>query len=250
MTEQESLEGVEVYGARCGRLCSLEITLGRPLSRRKLRLYSTACARRIWQHFDPQTRNTIEVIERFADGRARRAEFRSASKRAQRVAHKQGKERGRLPPGGDDWPTYCARSLASWASDSAISGHVAECAADWAVSAAVDHSLHARDYVAFWKAVEQELETNANLSRELVGNPFRPVTLEPACRAPTVLALAQGAYDKRILPAGHLDPDRLAVLADALEDAGCTDAVILGHLRGPGPHVRGCWAVDLILGKQ
>jgi hypothetical protein len=46
------------------------------------------------------------------------------------------------------------------------------------------------------------------------------------------------------------DPQRLAVLADALEEAGCNDAEILTHLRSPGPHVRGCWALDLILGKQ
>jgi hypothetical protein len=65
-----------------------------------------------------------------------------------------------------------------------------------------------------------------------------------------VVALAQAAYDQRELPAGHLDRARLAILADALEEAGCTDQTILGHLRGPGPHVRGCWAVDLILGKS
>ena len=64
-----------------------------------------------------------------------------------------------------------------------------------------------------------------------------------------MVALAQAAYDQRTLPAGHLDPARLAVLADALDEAGCTDADVLNHLRGPGPHVRGCWAVDLLLGK-
>jgi hypothetical protein len=61
--------------------------------------------------------------------------------------------------------------------------------------------------------------------------------------------LARAAYWYRLLPSGHLDPARLAVLADDLEDAGCTDPDLLGHLRGPGPHVRGCWAVDLLLGK-
>ena len=61
--------------------------------------------------------------------------------------------------------------------------------------------------------------------------------------------LATAAYEERILPAGTLDSDRLAVLADALEDAGCDNEDILSHLRGPGPHVRGCWVVDLLLGK-
>ncbi len=61
---------------------------------------------------------------------------------------------------------------------------------------------------------------------------------------------AADAYDERGLPAGILDPTRLAMLADALEDAGCTDAALPGHLRGPGPHVRGCRAVDPLLGKE
>jgi hypothetical protein len=65
-----------------------------------------------------------------------------------------------------------------------------------------------------------------------------------------VKKLAEAAYEERSLPAGTLNTQRLAVLADALEEAGCTDQTILDHLRGPGPHVRGCWAVDLILGKQ
>jgi hypothetical protein len=57
-----------------------------------------------------------------------------------------------------------------------------------------------------------------------------------------VKRLAEGAYEQRDRPAGTLDPARVAVLADALEEAGCADADLLRHLRGPGPHVRGCWA--------
>jgi hypothetical protein len=88
------------------------------------------------------------------------------------------------------------------------------------------------------------------LVRDLFGPlPFRPLALAPAWRTAHVLALANDASDNRILPAGHLDPQRLGVLADALEEAGCTDADILDHLRGPGPHVRGCWAADAILAK-
>jgi hypothetical protein len=64
-----------------------------------------------------------------------------------------------------------------------------------------------------------------------------------------VVALAQAAYDNRDRFAGTLDPARLTALADALEVAGCADADLLGHLRGPGQHVRGRWAVDLLLGK-
>jgi hypothetical protein len=65
-----------------------------------------------------------------------------------------------------------------------------------------------------------------------------------------VVRLAQAAYDKRQLPAGTLDTSRLAVLADALEEAGCAGDDILSHLRGPEPHVRGCWVVDLLLAKE
>ena len=67
---------------------------------------------------------------------------------------------------------------------------------------------------------------------------------------PIAALLARAAYEERILPSGHLDPARLAILTDALEEAGRTDEAILSHLRFPGPHVRGCWALDLILGKQ
>ena len=63
-------------------------------------------------------------------------------------------------------------------------------------------------------------------------------------------ALAQAADDERILPAGTLEPDRLAILADALEDAGCTDSEILNHCRWPGSHIRGCWVLDLLLSKD
>jgi hypothetical protein len=86
--------------------------------------------------------------------------------------------------------------------------------------------------------------------RCIFGNPFRPVCIEPAWLTPTVTALATAAYEERILPSGELDPPRLTVLADALEEAGCTDAALLDHLRGPAPHVRGCWPLDLVLGRN
>ena len=89
-----------------------------------------------------------------------------------------------------------------------------------------------------------------DLLRCIFGNPFRFVVLDDKWLTPTVVSIAHAAYDNRILPAASMDPERLAVLSDALEEAGCDDSDILDHLRSPGPHVRGCWVLDLVLGKQ
>jgi hypothetical protein len=110
---------------------------------------------------------------------------------------------------------------------------------------------------AIWASVAGGLPPSrpdqAHLLRCILGPlPFRPPpAIEPAWlgwNGGLVPRLAEAAYEERTLPEGTLDPARLAILADALEDAGCTDNAILDHLRGPGPHVRGCWAVDLVLG--
>jgi hypothetical protein len=79
--------------------------------------------------------------------------------------------------------------------------------------------------------------------RCVAGNPFRPVALDPSWVTPTVVALATGIYEHRAF-------DRLPILADALQEAGCGNEDVLSHCRGDGPHVRGCWVVDSILGKQ
>lgn len=94
----------------------------------------------------------------------------------------------------------------------------------------------------------KERRVQRRILLDIVGNPFRRVVLATSWLTPTVRELVQAAYDGR-LPLGHLELDRLAVLSDALEEAGCDDAAILDHLRGPGPHVRGCWVFDLLLGK-
>jgi hypothetical protein len=92
-----------------------------------------------------------------------------------------------------------------------------------------------------------EQSAQADLLRDILGNPFRPAPRVDrtvlAWNAGTVVTLAQVIYDERRFT-------ELPILADALEDAGCTDADILAHLRGPGPHVRGCWVLDLLLGKS
>jgi hypothetical protein len=70
-----------------------------------------------------------------------------------------------------------------------------------------------------------------------------------ACTDGAVRRLAEEAYRRRLLPLGTLDEETLGLLADALADAGCADESILDHLRGPGPHVPGCWAVDALAGR-
>jgi hypothetical protein len=85
--------------------------------------------------------------------------------------------------------------------------------------------------------------TYLGLLRDVAGNPFRPVTADPAWLTSTVRTLAAGIYADRAF-------DRLPILADALQDAGCEAADILDHCHAGGPHVRGCWVVDLLLGKE
>jgi hypothetical protein len=96
---------------------------------------------------------------------------------------------------------------------------------------------------------EAKQSAKADLLRDLFGDPFRQPALDPRWRTPTVASLALAAYEERLPHPCDLDPVRLGILADALEDAGCSDESILAHLRDPGPHVRGCWALDLILGR-
>jgi hypothetical protein len=91
----------------------------------------------------------------------------------------------------------------------------------------------------------EEHRPYADLMRDLFGNPFRPVKVERAWlkwNGGAIEAIAQSIYQERAF-------DRLPVLADALEDAGCHDESILSHLRGPAPHAQGCWVVDGILGR-
>jgi hypothetical protein len=187
---------------------------------RRLRLFACACCRGLWHLLiDERSREAVAVAELYAD------EMATAERLLDVAIAADG--------GADDTHGEGA--------------DVADTAADLASGSAWEGALAAAvmDYPA-------QRPLQANLFRDIFGNPFRPVTLDPAVLAwddGTVVRLAQAAYEERQLPEGILDNGRLAVLADALEEAGCSDADILGHLRGSGPHVRGCWSVDLLLGK-
>ena len=91
-----------------------------------------------------------------------------------------------------------------------------------------------------WAEVRSD---QTSVLREICGNPFRAATISPLWLTSNVVDLALAIYDERA-------SDRLPILADALMDAGCDSADILAHCRSSGPHVRGCWVIDLILGKD
>ena len=91
---------------------------------------------------------------------------------------------------------------------------------------------------------DAEYAVQATLLRDVFGNPFRPATFDPARRTSTAVALAAQMYESR-------DFGAMPILADALQDAGCTSDDILSHCRDPhATHVRGCWVVELVLGKS
>jgi len=92
-------------------------------------------------------------------------------------------------------------------------------------------------------ALEQLAQAQPGLVRDIFGNPFRPVAFDPAWRTDTAVSLARKMYEAREFGA-------MPILADALQDAGCNSDDILNHCREPGTHVRGCWVVDLVLGKE
>ncbi|MBY0231004.1 MAG: hypothetical protein K2W96_17090 [Gemmataceae bacterium] len=211
MTESEWLASADPYPM-------LPLVLDGGTSR-KSRLFACACVRRIWHLLDdPRSREAVEAAERFADG----GELQDLDR--------AGAEAATACTSGRHWPAYAARWLCAEQEERLI----------------LDNLNHACDEAA-WPKPRPD---HAHLLREVFGNPFRHAALDPALVAPVARSLAQAAYEERELPSGRLDPDRLAVLSDALEEAGCADGALLAHLRGPGPHVRGCWALDLVLGKE
>jgi hypothetical protein len=183
-------------------------------SARKLRLFAAARCREVWQLFaEEKSRYAVEMAERWADSR-NDSELASAHEAA-RVAYQEAL---------DKWPHH-------------LPVHATE---PDVANAALLIARHRGPTLYHRVSV-------ANQLREVFGNPIRPSPhLPPAFRTwndGTICRLAESIYKDR-------DFTYVNILADALEELGCNDADILNHLRGPGPHVRGCWVVDLLLGKD
>jgi hypothetical protein len=201
---------------------------------RKLRLFGVACGRRCWPLLEDRDRRSVEVVERFVEGLCSAAVLAAAHERATSDVVRSVT----VPRPKTDSCRRDMRDAARAAVEMICHGPTWEAA-----------PISERQAVAVPLRDAEKL-AHADLLRCIFGNPFRPVVADPAWQSAPLLGLAQAAYDERHLPVGELDPERLAVLSDALEDAGCTEAAILGHLRAPGPHVRGCWVIDLLLGKE
>lgn len=222
MTEQEWLSGTDPTPM-------LRFLQEQHTSERKLRLLACACCRLIWDHLiDPRSRQAVEVAERFAEGQATLRELAHARVRAMKAT------------GGAAWAAY-------WAANVKAAGPLWNAFAAAAAAPARQAVLQSRGRQALtWEKVQaSSIRAQVELIHEVIGNPFRRRAADPAWQhheGGIVVQLAEGIYEDRAF-------DRLPILADALEDAGCRDEDLLHHCRHGGEHVRGCWAVDHILAK-
>jgi hypothetical protein len=211
--------------------------LGGALGDRKMRLFGVACCRRVGQMIgDVRGHRAITASENYADGNATDDALREAQYELEDAILSIGEEVWRslykLAYSRAEVACFPDPPTASWATYVATRCAAQICARDQG---------QGDDWLS-----HTELQAQADILREIVGNPFRAITVEPswlAWNCGTAPAIARHVYEDR---AFH----DLPLLADALEEAGCTEPDILAHCRGTGPHVRGCWVVDLLLGKS
>lgn len=182
------------------------------LSERKLRLFACACVRRQWHDLsDERCTNAVAVAERFADGLASPTELKLAADTAWEVV-----DQGPRLRTADTDAALCATATLS------------------AMTSAEESTRYVRG-----------LRDAVAVIHDIFGNPFRPPVLSASLstwKGGAILTTAQRIYDRS-------EFEFLPFLADLLQEAGCQDAGVLAHLRSPGPHVRGCWVLDLVLGK-
>jgi hypothetical protein len=194
-------------------------------SDRKLRLFAVACCRRIeLLCSDPRSRRALGCAERDADGEVAAAEVLDVWRAAESAA--------------DEVLDLPEDQLTDTGDHAALAAHwcVMPIGPNWK---AIEVCSHAAFYAQRTAGPRTERAFQAKLLCDVLG-PEPALQVDPAWLAPTVVTLAKGIYDGRMF-------NQLPILADALEDAGCSDADLLAHLRSPGPHVRRCWAVDAVL---
>jgi hypothetical protein len=219
-------------------------------SDRKLGLFAAACARMAWHLLeDVRSRRAIEVGEGYLEGVASEASLVAATRRAYAATSEMSPRR----QSGRD-----ARERAAYESQSNAALAAAKVLPDdrFPFTNATSKAREVARYATL--AIEYESVANTGwrrparervraeqcvLLREVFGNPHRPVVLDPSWLTPTVARLAEGIYVERVF-------DRLPYLGDALEQEGLTAEEVLEHCRSGAQHVRGCYVLDLILGRS
>jgi hypothetical protein len=209
---------------------------------RKLRLFGIACCRRIWPLLRDDCRHCVLLAERLVEGEATLEEANKLRQQleAVRVATIQqsaGEQREREVRG------WCLGAVCSLL-DTATGLQLILPLPDWHLELVDVRRLVANAVVhspvsSVAAAISVEERAQADLLREIVGNPFRKTEFAQGWRTPTVLDLAHAIYQERAFA-------EMPILADALDEAGCANAEILQHCREPREHVRGCWLLDLI----
>lgn len=215
MTEHEWLKGTRPR-KMISDLKKFQPELAGP-TQRKLRLLSCAISRFMFaEHMEPEINDAIVVAESAADvGDAAKVSTASASAAVRLLEL-----------------VYCY-----------LKDNTNQVAIMWISSklrSLIEDELHCD---RGWRERLEEGVEQSRLVRDVFCNPFRPVFVDPRWLTKNVLILARTVYEDSSF-------DKLPLLADALEEAGCSNADLLAHCRAPGPHVRGCWAVDLMLGKK
>jgi hypothetical protein len=206
--------------------------LGKRASDRKLRLFACACCRRVWHLAkSQQLKQALPLLEDFAGGTMK------------------DRDRARAHSLCDE----VLQSLSAKAVQKCLAGELWQVSKktvkrrdpNYTVGAFAAHSVShaAGEYGEEWDAVQKaEREQQVSLVHELFGNPFQPVKFSKKWRTTDVALLANGISEECAF-------DRMPILADALQDAGCDSDDLLNHLRdASATHVRGCWALDLVLG--
>jgi len=189
---------------------------------RRLRLFASASFLRLKGLLpDPRQHRGLEVLHQLAEGTITKADRQQITAEVRRAIPRD--DRNPTPVPFDD-PHFVALMLYREFCSRTIGIHAIN-----ATGGLADGAREQREQVL--------------LLRDIFGNPFRPVTFFPEWRTTTVLALAQGIYDERAF-------GRMPILADALGDAGCSNEDILNHCRSETVHTRGCWCIDLILGRE
>ncbi|VTR93810.1 Uncharacterized protein OS=Sorangium cellulosum (strain So ce56) GN=sce5710 PE=4 SV=1 [Gemmata massiliana] len=229
------------------RVQSVEAFLNTRGSGRKLRLFACACYHRISRFLPhPVARETVSTAERFADGAVSVAEFRAAEAAVRELVTAL-EPRWRASTGAERealHPTHAALALAGivcwWESQKAA--YYAASNAHLELPYLANPGVEPRGSEC-GRYERAEKRAQCELLREMFGNPFRSVAFSSLWRTSTAAAIAKQMYEAR-------DFSAMPILADALQDAGCDSADALGHCRGPGPHVYGCWVADLVFSKE